>query len=185
MRAVGNRQSLPIDSPEAPIDIDPPIRRRASAIRRARSRRSQSIRSTSNTARVSRRRPARSRFRAGTPPTWGARSAAIMLFKARDRGSIARSDTSARRHLVDERIVARMPSTLTFPQAAAAPRGRVAPIDDPTTLDATPFKRKSLSLHRELMFTRRNHRRGESPSRPRVHRKRTEPGRDRVGGFRA
>jgi hypothetical protein len=37
---------------------------------------------------------------------------------------------------------------------ALAPQGAFAVIDDPTTLDALPFKRKSLSVHWELMFTR-------------------------------
>jgi zinc-binding alcohol dehydrogenase family protein len=35
-----------------------------------------------------------------------------------------------------------------------APQGRLALIDDPAALDALPFKRKSVSLHWELMFTR-------------------------------
>jgi zinc-binding alcohol dehydrogenase family protein len=35
-----------------------------------------------------------------------------------------------------------------------APQGRLGLIDDPATLDALPLKRKSLSLHWELMFTR-------------------------------
>lgn len=35
-----------------------------------------------------------------------------------------------------------------------APQGRLGLIDDPATLDAMPLKRKSLSLHWELMFTR-------------------------------
>ncbi|WP_377295591.1 zinc-binding alcohol dehydrogenase family protein [Rhizobium sp. SGZ-381] len=35
-----------------------------------------------------------------------------------------------------------------------APQGRFGLIDDPAVLDATPFKRKSVSLHWELMFTR-------------------------------
>lgn len=35
-----------------------------------------------------------------------------------------------------------------------APQGQFALIDDPATLDATPLKRKSISLHWELMFTR-------------------------------
>ncbi|SEE69507.1 zinc-binding alcohol dehydrogenase family protein [Pseudomonas migulae] len=34
------------------------------------------------------------------------------------------------------------------------PQGRLAVIDDPETLDVMPLKRKSLSLHWELMFTR-------------------------------
>lgn len=35
-----------------------------------------------------------------------------------------------------------------------APQGRFALIDDPATLDITAFKRKSVSVHWELMFTR-------------------------------
>ena len=35
-----------------------------------------------------------------------------------------------------------------------APQGRLGLIDDPAALDALPLKRKSLSLHWELMFTR-------------------------------
>ncbi|GLS20387.1 NADPH:quinone reductase [Labrys miyagiensis] len=34
------------------------------------------------------------------------------------------------------------------------PQGRLGLIDDPETLDIAPFKRKSLSVHWELMFTR-------------------------------
>jgi zinc-binding alcohol dehydrogenase family protein len=37
---------------------------------------------------------------------------------------------------------------------ALKPEGRLALIDDPATLDAVPLKRKSISLHWELMFTR-------------------------------
>ncbi len=37
---------------------------------------------------------------------------------------------------------------------AIAPQGRFALIDDPKTLDIMPFKRKSISVHWELMFTR-------------------------------
>jgi NADPH:quinone reductase len=35
-----------------------------------------------------------------------------------------------------------------------APQGRFALIDDPKVLDVVPFKRKSVSIHWELMFTR-------------------------------
>lgn len=35
-----------------------------------------------------------------------------------------------------------------------APQGRFGLIDDPQVLDVTPFKRKSVSVHWELMFTR-------------------------------
>jgi NADPH2:quinone reductase len=35
-----------------------------------------------------------------------------------------------------------------------APQGRFGLIDDPVTLDIVPFKRKSVSVHWELMFTR-------------------------------
>ncbi|CAM3422858.1 Zinc-type alcohol dehydrogenase-like protein [Bordetella sputigena] len=43
-----------------------------------------------------------------------------------------------------------------YPQLieALAPQGRLGVIDDPATLDAVPLKRKALSLHWELMFTR-------------------------------
>lgn len=37
---------------------------------------------------------------------------------------------------------------------AIAPQGRLALIDDPATFDIMPFKRKSVSIHWELMFTR-------------------------------
>jgi zinc-binding alcohol dehydrogenase family protein len=37
---------------------------------------------------------------------------------------------------------------------ALEPQGHLALIDDPKTLDVVPMKRKSLSLHWELMFTR-------------------------------
>ncbi|MGO7670899.1 zinc-binding alcohol dehydrogenase family protein [Rhizobium ruizarguesonis] len=37
---------------------------------------------------------------------------------------------------------------------AVAPQGRFALIDDPKTLDIVPFKRKAVSIHWELMFTR-------------------------------
>ena len=39
-------------------------------------------------------------------------------------------------------------------ERAIAPQGRIAVIDDPPALDILPFKRKSVSLHWELMFTR-------------------------------
>ena len=35
-----------------------------------------------------------------------------------------------------------------------APQGRFGLIDDPKVLDIVPFKRKSVSIHWELMFTR-------------------------------
>jgi zinc-binding alcohol dehydrogenase family protein len=35
-----------------------------------------------------------------------------------------------------------------------APQGKFGLIDDPKTLDVVPFKRKSISVHWELMFTR-------------------------------
>ncbi len=38
--------------------------------------------------------------------------------------------------------------------ALIAPQGRFALIDDPASLDIIPFKRKSVSVHWELMFTR-------------------------------
>ena len=38
--------------------------------------------------------------------------------------------------------------------AAIAPQGKIAVIDDPATLNIVPFKRKSVSVHWEAMFTR-------------------------------
>ncbi len=38
-----------------------------------------------------------------------------------------------------------------------APQGRFAVIDDPSVLDINPFKRKSVSVHWEFMFTRSMH----------------------------
>lgn len=38
--------------------------------------------------------------------------------------------------------------------ALIAPQGRFGLIDDPASLDVSPFKRKSVSIHWELMFTR-------------------------------
>ena len=38
--------------------------------------------------------------------------------------------------------------------AMLAPQGRLGVIDDPPTLDINPFKRKSVSVHWELMYTR-------------------------------
>ncbi len=38
-----------------------------------------------------------------------------------------------------------------------APQGRFAVIDDPAVLDISPFKRKSVSVHWEFMFTRSMH----------------------------
>ncbi len=39
-------------------------------------------------------------------------------------------------------------------EAAMAPQGRLALIDDPAVLDVVSLKRKSISVHWELMFTR-------------------------------
>jgi len=55
------------------------------------------------------------------------------------------------------RYVASLTQTdVHYPQLveALAPQGRLGVIDDPDTLDAMPLKRKSISLHWELMFTR-------------------------------
>jgi NADPH:quinone reductase len=51
------------------------------------------------------------------------------------------STTNTDRHVAD---IARL----------IAPQGRFGLIDDPATLDIMPFKRKSISVHWELMFTR-------------------------------
>ncbi|MFG1480050.1 zinc-binding alcohol dehydrogenase family protein [Xanthobacter sp. V4C-4] len=43
---------------------------------------------------------------------------------------------------------------LAYYPALIAPQGRLALIDDPARFDIVPFKRKSISVHWELMFTR-------------------------------
>lgn len=43
---------------------------------------------------------------------------------------------------------------LPFAADLVAPQGRIAVIDDPASLDVTPLKNKSASLHWEMMFTR-------------------------------
>lgn len=55
------------------------------------------------------------------------------------------------------RYVAGLTHTAThYPQLieALAPQGKLGLIDDPETLDVVPLKRKAISLHWELMFTR-------------------------------
>lgn len=88
-------------------------------------------------------------------------------------GSIVRPGTNSEFHLVDERIVGRKPAGLSDAEAAAlpltaitawemladiveliAPQGRFGLIDDPEELNVMPLKRKAVSLHWELMFTR-------------------------------
>lgn len=93
-------------------------------------------------------------------------------------GDFTRSGTNAERQLVDERIVGRKPSSLgeemqalgVSPRYVAAltntdqhfaaiteliePRGHIAVIDDPKSLDVLPLKFKAISLSWEFMFTR-------------------------------
>ncbi len=55
------------------------------------------------------------------------------------------------------RLIASLTQTDShYPQIveAIAPQGRLGVIDDPEMLDAVPLKRKAVSLHWELMFTR-------------------------------
>ncbi|HTJ98929.1 MAG TPA: zinc-binding alcohol dehydrogenase family protein [Bordetella sp.] len=57
----------------------------------------------------------------------------------------------------DVRYVAGLAATDTHQKAIVeclAPQGSLAMIDDPKTFDIVPFKRKCLSIHWELMFTR-------------------------------
>ncbi|WOD15864.1 zinc-binding alcohol dehydrogenase family protein [Paraburkholderia kirstenboschensis] len=59
--------------------------------------------------------------------------------------------------LDDVRLIASLTQTDShYPQIveAIAPQGRLGVIDDPQMLDAVPLKRKAVSLHWELMFTR-------------------------------
>jgi len=126
MRAVGYRDSLPINHPEALIDLDLPIPTPGERDLLV------------EVAAVS-VNPVDVKIRAGVRPPpgeakvlgWDAAGvvrevgSAVTLFKPGDRvwyaGSIARPGTDAHFHAVDERIVGRMPETLTFAEAAAPP----------------------------------------------------------------
>ncbi len=126
MKAVAYYQSLPIDHPEALVDIELPepvigerdllVQVRAIAVN-----------------------PVDSKVRAGMPPEAGearvlgwdvagvvlAVGSAVSLFKEGDAvyyaGALQRAGGNSERHVVDERIVGRKPSSLSFAEAAALP----------------------------------------------------------------
>jgi zinc-binding alcohol dehydrogenase family protein len=126
MKAVGYRQSLPIDNPDALLDIELPdpvaagrdllVEIKAIAVN-----------------------PVDTKVRRNTAPEAGqtkvlgydatgivkAIGPQVNLFKPGDRvwyaGSIARPGTNSQLHLVDERIVGRAPKSLGFAEAAALP----------------------------------------------------------------
>lgn len=126
MKAVGYKQSLPIANPESLLDVNLPepvpephdllVEIKAVSVN-----------------------PVDTKVRRSTNPSvgeikvlgWDAAGIVrktgrdVTLFQRGDKvwyaGSIARPGTNAERHIVDERIVGRMPSSLTCAQAAAFP----------------------------------------------------------------
>lgn len=126
MKAVGYQRALPIDDPEALLDVTLPdplpeahdLLVEIKAV---------SVNPVDTKVRRSTNPPA------GQVKVLGWDAAGIVravgrevtLFRAGDKvwyaGSIARQGTDAERHVVDERIVGKMPATLDFAQAAALP----------------------------------------------------------------
>jgi NADPH:quinone reductase len=125
MRAVGYTRSLPIDNPQALVDLtlDKPVPQARDLLVEIRA-----ISVNPIDTKVRRRADPQ-----GTPKILGYDAAGVVaavgpqatLFKPGDAvfyaGSIARSGTNAEFHLVDERIVGRKPTTLGFAAAAALP----------------------------------------------------------------
>jgi NADPH2:quinone reductase len=127
MKAVGYAKSLPITDPEALVDLT--VEKPAPGPR--------DLRVAVKAVSVN---PVDTKVRMRAHPTGGepakvlgydaagvveAVGSAVSLFKAGDEvfyaGSIARPGTNSEFHLVDERIVGRKPTSLSFAQAAALP----------------------------------------------------------------
>jgi zinc-binding alcohol dehydrogenase family protein len=126
MKAIGYQESLAIDSPNALLDIELPtpvatgkdILVRVAAV---------SVNPVDTKIRT-RAQPAEGEYKvlgwdaAGVVESVGED---VTMFKAGDKvwyaGAIDRSGTNAEYHLVDERIVSKMPSNSSFIQAAAMP----------------------------------------------------------------
>ncbi len=126
MRAVGYRRALPIDDPESLLDVTLPepepqphdLVVDVKAI---------SVNPVDYKVRQSTNPPAGEIKVLGWDAAGIVRATGrdVTLFRAGDRvwyaGSIARPGTNAERHVVDERIVGKLPSTLSFAQGAALP----------------------------------------------------------------
>lgn len=126
MRAVGYKRALPIDDPESLLDVALPdpepqphdllVDVKAVAVNPVDYKVRQSTNPPAGEIRV-----------LGWDAAGIVRSVGrdVTLFRAGDRvwyaGSIARPGTNAERHVVDERIVGKLPSTLSFAQGAALP----------------------------------------------------------------
>jgi zinc-binding alcohol dehydrogenase family protein len=126
MKAVGYKEPLPIDHPDALVDIELPEP-------------SPSGRDILVEVRAVSVNPVDTKIRRSTAATpgefkvlgWDAAGVvravgdAVTLFKAGDRvmyaGSLLRRGTNSELHLVDERLVGRMPASLDFEEAAALP----------------------------------------------------------------
>jgi zinc-binding alcohol dehydrogenase family protein len=126
MKAVAYKNTLPINHPDALIDIDLPA---PAALGRDLLVRVMAVSVNPVDTKIRKnRQPAD-----GQPGVLGWDASGVVeavgpdvtLFKAGDRvwyaGSIARPGTNSELHLVDERIVGHMPASLDFAQAAALP----------------------------------------------------------------
>lgn len=125
MRAIGYTRSLPIDDPQALVDLtlDKPVAQGRDLLVEIRA-----VSVNPIDTKVRKRADPK-----GTPKILGYDAAGVVaaagpearLFKPGDEvfyaGSIARSGTNAEFHLVDERIVGHKPKTLGFAAAAAIP----------------------------------------------------------------
>src|SRR5258707_715685 len=127
MRAVGYRKSLPIDQPDALLDIEidkPAPQGRDLLVQ---------VKAVSVNP-VDYKMRGRAQPKDGEPPkilgydatgVVAATGPDVTLFKAGDEvwyaGSIIRPGTNSEFHLVDERIVGRKPKSLDFAEAAALP----------------------------------------------------------------
>ena len=126
MRAVGYKRALPIDDPESLLDVtlpepEPQPHDLVVDVKAV------SVNPVDYKVRQSTNPPAGEIKVLGWDAAGIVRAAGrdVTLFRPGDRvwyaGSIARPGTNAERHVVDERIVGKLPSTLSFAQGAALP----------------------------------------------------------------
>lgn len=126
MRAVGYKRALPIDDPESLLDVtlpDPEPQPHDLVV----DVKAVSVNPVDYKVRQSTNPPAGEIKVLGWDAAGIVRAVGreVTLFRAGDRvwyaGSIARPGTNAERHVVDERIVGKLPSTFSFAQGAALP----------------------------------------------------------------
>jgi zinc-binding alcohol dehydrogenase family protein len=150
MKAVGYRKSLPIDDPDALLDIELPepspsghdilVEVRAISVNPVDTKIRRSVAPPDGEAKV-----------LGWDAAGVVRAVGdeVTLFKPGDRvmyaGSLLRPGTNSELHLVDERIVGRAPDSISFEEAAALPL---------TTITAWEMLFDRLQIHPVKTFTR-------------------------------